>query len=222
MHERITIHVAPSDRAEAELVVRTIEELMGGHDLFTLDAGRFSLFTVSSRSNQVGSFDAASSISGITSSTSSTSSTGSTGGATDSATGSSTTGSGTSAGNADVERASNSAPATALGFGDFAVLYRTDAQSAVLREAFGRSGIPFGKHSHELLADRPVVRALLDVWRDTCENAADDVSAIDDGDGRQERPPPRARVRARPQPSSRRQRPEDPARREQDWQGWQS
>ena len=39
MHERITIHVAPSDRAEAELVVRTIEELMGGHDLFTMDTG---------------------------------------------------------------------------------------------------------------------------------------------------------------------------------------
>ena len=49
MHERITIHVAPSDRAEAELVVRTIEELMGGHDLFTLDTGRFSLYSISSR-----------------------------------------------------------------------------------------------------------------------------------------------------------------------------
>ena len=56
MHERITIHVAPSDRAEAELVVRTIEELMGGHDLFTLDTGRFTLFTVSSRSNRSDSF----------------------------------------------------------------------------------------------------------------------------------------------------------------------
>jgi DNA helicase II / ATP-dependent DNA helicase PcrA len=42
-----------------------------------------------------------------------------------------------------------------------------------LREAFERSGMPFGKHSHELLADRPMVRAILEVWRDTCENASD-------------------------------------------------
>ena len=66
-----------------------------------------------------------------------------------------------------------SAPALTFGFADFAVLYRTDAQLAALREAFARSGIPFGKHSHDLLADQPVVRALLDVWRDTCEGASD-------------------------------------------------
>ena len=126
MYERITIHVAPSDRAEAELVVRTIEELMGGHDLFTLDAGRFSLYTVSGRSDQ--------------------------------------------------NQSGMPEPAAALGFGDFAVLYRTDTQSVALREAFARSGIPFGKHSHDLLADQPVARALLDIWRDTCDQASADAS----------------------------------------------
>jgi uncharacterized protein (TIGR00375 family) len=136
MHERITIHVAPSDRAEAELVVRTIEELMGGHDLFTLDAGRFSLFTVSGRSNH--------------------------------------TSMGT---DRTATSASATSPATALGFGDFAVLYRTDAQSAALREAFGRSGIPFGKHSHDLLADQLVARELLDIWRDACDQASNDQPA---------------------------------------------
>ena len=122
MHERITIHVAPSDRAEAELVVRTIEELMGGHDLFTLDSGRFTLFTVSSRSNRIDSFDAR----GL--------------------------GSGAPARHGAAPDARHRAE---FGFADFAVLYRTDAQSVALREAFARSGIPFGKHSHDLLADQP-------------------------------------------------------------------
>jgi DNA helicase-2/ATP-dependent DNA helicase PcrA len=49
----------------------------------------------------------------------------------------------------------------ALSFGDFAVLYRTDAQAAPLVEAFARSGIPFQKRSHDLLADQPAVRALV-------------------------------------------------------------
>jgi ATP-dependent DNA helicase UvrD/PcrA len=48
-----------------------------------------------------------------------------------------------------------------LSFGDFAVLYRTDAQTAALCEAFDRSGIPYKKSSHAALADDPVVRALL-------------------------------------------------------------
>jgi DNA helicase-2/ATP-dependent DNA helicase PcrA len=134
MHERITIHVAPSDRAEAELVVRTIENLMGGHDLFTLDSGRFTLFTVSSRSNRTDSFDGP--------------------------------------GGSGANGSATGAPAE-FGFADFAVLYRTDAQSAALREAFARSGIPFGKHSHDLLADQAVVRAVLDVWRDSCGNTSD-------------------------------------------------
>ena len=48
-----------------------------------------------------------------------------------------------------------------LGFGDFAVLYRTDAQSSALREAFHRSGIPFKKSSPAPIAGQPLVRALL-------------------------------------------------------------
>jgi superfamily I DNA/RNA helicase len=48
-----------------------------------------------------------------------------------------------------------------LGFADFAVLYRTDAQSSALCEALLRSGIPFKKNSHTPLASKPAVRALL-------------------------------------------------------------
>ncbi len=46
-------------------------------------------------------------------------------------------------------------------FADFAVLYRTDAQSGPLLEALGRAGIPVQKRSHEALAERPGVLALL-------------------------------------------------------------
>lgn len=48
-----------------------------------------------------------------------------------------------------------------LGFADFAVLYRTDAQSAALREAFDRAGIPFKKSSPAPIAGQTLVRALL-------------------------------------------------------------
>jgi len=48
-----------------------------------------------------------------------------------------------------------------LSFSDFAVLYRTDAQSAALIEAFERSGIPFKKHGDVALGDDPSVQALL-------------------------------------------------------------
>ncbi|HWB30297.1 MAG TPA: UvrD-helicase domain-containing protein [Vicinamibacterales bacterium] len=40
MHERITIHAAPTDRAETEFVVAEIERLLGGHSLFSIDSGR--------------------------------------------------------------------------------------------------------------------------------------------------------------------------------------
>ena len=50
---------------------------------------------------------------------------------------------------------------THLSFSDFAVLYRTDAQAAVLCQALARSGIPFRKHSHELLVDRSEIQAIL-------------------------------------------------------------
>ncbi len=50
-----------------------------------------------------------------------------------------------------------------LGFADFAVLYRSDAQSAALRVAFDRAGIPFAKSSPAPLAGQSAVRALLAV-----------------------------------------------------------
>jgi DNA helicase-2/ATP-dependent DNA helicase PcrA len=87
MHERITIHAAPTERAEAEFVVQTIEGLIGGHNFFSIDSGR--------------------------------------------------------AGRGEAD----------LSFSDFAVLYRTDAQSTALVEALGRSGIPFGKNARDALGD---------------------------------------------------------------------
>jgi DNA helicase-2/ATP-dependent DNA helicase PcrA len=95
MRERITVHAAPTERAEAEFVIQAIETLIGGHNFFSIDSGR-----------------------------------------------------------ADGRD-------TDLSFADFAVLYRTDAQSAALIEAFARSGIPFKKHSHAPLAEEPAVRAIL-------------------------------------------------------------
>ncbi|WP_159589976.1 UvrD-helicase domain-containing protein [Chelativorans xinjiangense] len=48
-----------------------------------------------------------------------------------------------------------------LGFADFAVLYRTDTQSAALREAFDRTGIPFKKSSPAPIAGHAGVAAIL-------------------------------------------------------------
>lgn len=39
-HEKITIHTAPTDKAEAEFVACTIESLIGGHSFFSLDSQR--------------------------------------------------------------------------------------------------------------------------------------------------------------------------------------
>ncbi len=86
MHERIAIHAAPTDKAEAEFVVQTIEGLIGGHTFFSIDSGR-------------------------------------------------------------------AGRDTELSFRDFAVLYRTDAQSTPLIEALARSGIPFRKNGQDALAD---------------------------------------------------------------------
>jgi DNA helicase-2/ATP-dependent DNA helicase PcrA len=96
MHERISVHTAPTEGAEAEAVVKSIEQLIGGHTFFSIDSGR-----------------------------------------------------------------GDGAPAKELSFADFAVLYRTDAQSAALTEALQRSGIPWKKSSHTALADDLTVRALL-------------------------------------------------------------
>lgn len=39
-HDKITIHTAPTDKAEAEFVASTIENLLGGHSLFSIDSER--------------------------------------------------------------------------------------------------------------------------------------------------------------------------------------
>lgn len=41
-HEKITIHTAPTDKAEAEFVASTIERLIGGHSMFSIDSERAS------------------------------------------------------------------------------------------------------------------------------------------------------------------------------------
>jgi DNA helicase-2/ATP-dependent DNA helicase PcrA len=38
--ERVVFHEAPTDKAEAEFVVHTLEQLLGGHSFFSLDSGR--------------------------------------------------------------------------------------------------------------------------------------------------------------------------------------
>ena len=39
-HEKITIHTAPTDKAEAEFIVSSIENLIGGHSFFSIDSSR--------------------------------------------------------------------------------------------------------------------------------------------------------------------------------------
>jgi ATP-dependent DNA helicase UvrD/PcrA len=97
MHERIAIQTAPTERAEAESIVKAIEEMIGGHSFFSIDSGR-----------------------------------------------------------------AIRAPESQRSFADFAVLYRTEAQSAALCEALERSGIPYKRNSHRPLMDEPAVRALLE------------------------------------------------------------
>ncbi|MGH6962551.1 MAG: ATP-dependent helicase, partial [Dongiaceae bacterium] len=40
MLDHVTIHVAPTERAEAEFIVHSIEQLIGGHSFFSIDSGR--------------------------------------------------------------------------------------------------------------------------------------------------------------------------------------
>jgi DNA helicase-2/ATP-dependent DNA helicase PcrA len=93
----VTVHEAPTDRAEAEFVVQTLEQLLGGHSFFSIDSGR----------------------------------------------------------SADYD-------ARDFSFSDFAILYRTEAQTPALIEALQRSGMPFQKHSHQLLMEHPGVPPLID------------------------------------------------------------
>jgi superfamily I DNA/RNA helicase len=51
-------------------------------------------------------------------------------------------------------------PSGMFGFSDVSVLYRTDAQAAVIVDAFSRAGIPVQKRSHNRLRDRPGVAAI--------------------------------------------------------------
>jgi DNA helicase-2/ATP-dependent DNA helicase PcrA len=67
---------------------------------------------------------------------------------------------GTSLTSFDTGRASG-ATARACAFNDFAVLYRTDAQTPPLMEALARSGLPFQKRAHTPLVEHPTVVALL-------------------------------------------------------------
>lgn len=55
--------------------------------------------------------------------------------------------------------------AVAASFSDIAVLYRTDSQARPIVEALTRAGIPFQKRSHDRLADRPGVRAIVHEMR---------------------------------------------------------
>ena len=38
--DRVTLHEAPTDKAEAEFIVRSLEETLGGHSFFSIDSGR--------------------------------------------------------------------------------------------------------------------------------------------------------------------------------------
>ncbi|UQA55494.1 UvrD-helicase domain-containing protein [Polyangium aurulentum] len=93
---RILIHEAPSERAEAEMVVHTIERMIGGSSFFSMDSGR-------------------------------------------------------------VEAAGEGT----LGFSDFAILFRTDAQAEALCEALRRSGMPFQRRTHDRVAERAAARAIV-------------------------------------------------------------
>jgi DNA helicase-2/ATP-dependent DNA helicase PcrA len=93
---RILIHEAPTERAEAEMVVHTIEQMIGGSSFFSMDSGR-------------------------------------------------------------VEAAGEGT----LGFSDFAILFRTDAQAEALCEALRRSGMPFQRRAHDRVAERAAARAIM-------------------------------------------------------------
>ena len=94
---RVALRECATERAEAEFIVATIERMVGGTSLTSLDTGRAS-------------------------------------------------------GAAENRHA----------FNDFAVLYRTDAQTPPLIEALARSGIPFQKRAHTPLAAHAAVKALLE------------------------------------------------------------
>lgn len=95
---RIAVHECASPKAEAALIARTIEQMIGGHSFYSIDAGRAD-----------GALD------------------------------------------------------KGLGFGDFAVLYRTSMQGEAIGEALRQSGMPFSLRSHDRLVARPLVERLVEV-----------------------------------------------------------
>jgi len=60
----------------------------------------------------------------------------------------------------DADRIDRHASPGSLSFGDIAVLYRTDAQAAVIVDALSRAGVPVQKRSHDRLRDRAGVAAI--------------------------------------------------------------
>src|SRR5829696_3548395 len=107
--DRVTVHTAADEAAEAAFVVGAIERLLGGSDLTALLRGAADPW-----------HDAVHS------------------------------------------------------YADFAVLYRTDAQSGALTEALEAAGLPYQKRSHHRLGDQPGVRELLGVLREDLVRAAGD------------------------------------------------
>jgi superfamily I DNA/RNA helicase len=107
--ERISVHEAADEQAEAGFVVSAVERLLGG-----------STFTALIRGDADGWQDAVHS------------------------------------------------------YADVAVLYRTDAQSRALVDAFEAAGVPYQKRSHHRLGDQPGVRDLLAVLRADLTRAAGD------------------------------------------------
>ncbi|HEX3732899.1 MAG TPA: ATP-dependent helicase, partial [Mycobacteriales bacterium] len=61
----------------------------------------------------------------------------------------------------DTGRVKATARGHRIGFGDIAVLYRTDAQSTPLVAALDRAGVPYQKRGHDPLAKRPGVPELV-------------------------------------------------------------
>ncbi|WP_437593764.1 UvrD-helicase domain-containing protein [Sorangium sp. So ce1000] len=94
--ELVAVHESPTEAAEAERVVHTIERMLGGSTFFSMDSGRVG----------------------------------------------------------------DPVEGGEYAFSDFAVLYRTEAQSEPLREAFARSGMPFQRRSDRRLAERAGSEAL--------------------------------------------------------------
>lgn len=98
---RVEFYTAPTDRAEAEVVVHTIERMVGGTSYFSIDSGRVDGEAIKSETT----------------------------------------------------------------FADIAVLYRLRAQSALLQEAFQRSGMPYQTVGETPFFERAEVSAILDyLW----------------------------------------------------------